>query len=116
MSENKLVRIMDRLYKRTEKGEVAWEATVEDGEFQAAFADYSVKIVPRFKTRYATEPDYVLQIFNADGQLLDETSNVDLEEEREEYYEMMKELYSGARRKALRVDTALDSILDELET
>lgn len=115
MAQNKLVQIMDRLYKRTDKGEIAWETTAEDGEFQAAFADYAVKVVPRFMTRYASDPDYVLQIFNADGQLLDELSNVDLEEQREDYYETMKELYSGARRKALRVDKALESILDELD-
>jgi hypothetical protein len=114
MNNSQLIKIVNGLHKRTDRGLIAWEATVEAGEFQAAFADYSVRIAPRFTVRYLTEPDYVLKFFNEDGQLLESVSNTDFEDAREDFYEIMKDLYEGARRKALRVDEALASILEEL--
>src|SRR5438105_1913209 len=115
MSDTRIQQIIKRLYRKTLRDEIAWEPTVDEGEFQAAFADYTVRVSTRDRGMYANVPDYVIRVFNSDGQLLEEAATVDFEAERDNLFDTMKELYSGARRKALRVDDALSSILLELE-
>src|SRR4051812_3237157 len=107
MSDTRIQQIIKRLHRKTLQNEIPWEPTVDEGEFQAAFADYAVRVSARSRGMYTTVTDYVIRVFNADGQLLEEASSEDFAAERDNLPDTMKELYSGARRKALRVDEAL---------
>ncbi len=114
---DKLTEFVLKLAKRTTEGKVTWERTVLDGVYQAAFPDYTVKLFKR-DSRYGEDSavDVVIQILNSEGELLDEIDDATLSDGRDggRIYKVMSEMYSLARRRAMGVEAALDSLLDEL--
>lgn len=66
--------------------------------------------------------DYVVELMNADGRIIDRFSDVTLEGTdpspgggHPNHFVRMRELYETARRQAFGVDQALDEILKELD-
>ena len=115
MSYPKMVYLVQGLYRRTDAERVEWEETEIEGVFQAAFPEYSVSLEMQLPDGHGPgSEDYVLSIFNARGLKIEEVSDVDLAEDLADSYEVMKHLYRAARRKAMGVDQALDSILSSL--
>ena len=115
MSYPKMLYLVQRLYRRTDAERVEWEETEIEGVFQAAFPEYSVCLSMQLPDGHGPgSEDYVLSIFNARGLKIEEVSDVDLAEDLADSYEVMKHLYGAARRKAMGVDQALDSILSAL--
>jgi hypothetical protein len=104
---------------RSNEGKVRWEKTVDSGEYQAAFPHYSVRTFSRFNTEADVE-DYFLQIFNDEGELVEEISDGEFSlmlgpTAVPSGFKVMKDLYEVARRTAMGVEAALDTILAELE-
>jgi len=115
MSYPKMVYLVQKLYRRTDAESVEWEVTEIEGVFQAAFPEYTVRLSMQLLDGHVPgSEDYVISIFNAHGLKVEEVSDVDLAEELADSYEVMKHLYRAARRKAMGVDKALDSILSSL--
>ena len=52
--------MINQLRKKTLEGKVAWEATLDEGVYQASFPSYSVRLFPK-------SAKYVLQINNEEG-------------------------------------------------
>jgi hypothetical protein len=110
-----MVYLVQKLYRRTSDGCVDWEETEIEGIFQAAFPEYTVRLSVQSPDGHAPgSEDYMLSIFNTHGLKIEEVSDVDLAEDLVDSYEVMKHLYRAARRKAMGVDQALDSILSTL--
>ena len=115
MSYPQMVYLVQKLYGRTDDGSVAWEETEIEGVFQAAFSEYAVRLSMQSPDGHVPgSEDYVLSILNSRGLKIEEISDVDLAEDLVDSYEVMKHLYRAARRKAMGVDQALDSILSAL--
>ena len=110
---NKGKEIFLKLHEKTKRGEMNWEETETETEFQTVFPTYSIRIGREEGGQYAIPPCY-LRIFNQDGKLIEEIAEGDLLGEWENAQPTMRELYELARRVAMRVEEALDNILSEL--
>jgi hypothetical protein len=113
MSYEKLATMIRRLDQQTEKGKVPWQKTASPSRFIAVFGDSVVRIT---QTTVET-PDHSytkaeLSITDAEGNLLEEVDSNDLERWFHDDY--LDDLFAAARRYAMGVDKALDSILEEL--
>lgn len=108
---SKYMQLVKRLIARQSQGKLDWNATEVEGVFQLSFPDYSLRIYER-QSRAGT--DIVIALYNEEGTQIDEFTDVSLHQEWEESYLEMSGLYAEARRVALGVDKALDSLLNEL--
>ena len=100
---------------KTEAGNVAWEPTASDDVFQVAFPQYSVQISTQPSVEPDAEVDYIMRIFNQQGTLVEEVTDIDVRKSLEGAFQIMREIHDGARRKAMGVDDALTNILSELD-
>jgi hypothetical protein len=121
MTENKIVILVSKIETNTISNALTWEATAETNEFQTTLANFVVRIGEQFDREDPEHPDYVLKIIDQNGNTMESTTNSDLVKmehttfgERHPY-EVMKSVFMLAKRQALGVDKALDSILSELE-
>ena len=114
MSERKIARIVLRLAEKTLNDEIDWEESSVDNNYVATFSGYSISISeePGFD---ADSPDYVLNIRNEDGLVIESKTDVELKDYMSESFIKMKNLHQSARRKAMGVDDALDNILSQLD-
>ena len=119
MADDKLVTLARKLHKQTRAGHVEWEKTNEEGVFEADFAGFAVQLSEAIAEE---EPVYFIRIFDREGVLLEEFSDEDATEilnrttptEPSVMFEVLAETYRGARRVAMGVDKAVDSILSAL--
>jgi len=116
MADRKQWDFILKLYKRTNASKVDWRRTAEDGVFQASFPNYSVRILSRPSS---DEPqlDYIVQVLDDDGTLVDEMADPDFVEliDPPESFHTMRDLYRMARRVAMGIDKALNSIMASLD-
>jgi hypothetical protein len=110
MSYPKLIELVKKLQQVTSTTGLNWKTTEAEGVFQASLADYTVRLDMR-RSRMADGDEYFVSIFNWGGELVEELGD----EDAEGMFPVMKELYELARRQALGVDKAIDSILKDLE-
>ncbi|WP_330206609.1 hypothetical protein [Pseudomonas sp. AM14(2022)] len=114
MSYPKIAKLIETLLSQTESGALPWAQTEKSDMFQASFPRYSIRIYPQ-RSHNSLEPDYVLQILNDLGDIVEEVSDPDLQSVLETPFLVMRNLYEGARRSAMGVENALDEILDFLD-
>jgi len=107
---DKMLKIIDRLHQHSVEGKVIWRETERTDSFQVSFSGYSVRTDVRRSRKTPGAQEYFVSVLNANGDVMEEIGDEDLED----YFVLMKELFEMARRKALGVDGALDQILDEL--
>lgn len=114
MSYTKMVNLVTKLANKTAIGRIQWEPTNAKDTFQIAFPDYTVMISQVFNDD-TQEIDYFISIYNFTGSLIESVSDVELKDDFENAYKTMEELYESARRIAMGVDSALDSLLQSLD-
>lgn len=99
-----------RLAMRTTQGRVKWQRTAREDEFIVYFESYALSVR---LTAPVHDPDYcTFAIRNITGEEVDRF----IVEEGDELWPLARNLWAGARRKALRIDEALAGILEELDT
>ncbi|PYI92265.1 MAG: hypothetical protein DME97_11075 [Verrucomicrobia bacterium] len=109
MENPKLAAIVDRLAAKTRDGEVPWEATENRNTLQAAFSNWTVRLLQK------TPSLFQISIYNEAGLLLDSATDEDLTTSVQGgAFTTMNHMYNLARRRAMGVDQALDSFLAEL--
>jgi hypothetical protein len=108
MADPKFLTLIHKLLERSKRGKVQWEATAAEGVYQAAFPQYSVKIYSL--PGDMGELDYILQLADDEGQVIDEIRDTDFPNE----FNNMRDLFNCARSIGLGLDRALDSILAAL--
>jgi hypothetical protein len=113
---SKLHAFIQALAKRTEERKLNWEPTPDEDFYQVSFSEYVVKVWHRpTRMTSATGEDYCLGIYNKDGTLIDTADDVSLGEDGfNDAYNFLKRLHDGARRSAMGVDKALDSLISAL--
>lgn len=117
---SKTAELVDRLYRHTVTGRIAWSETEEEGVFQTAFPTYAVRISHRPSQTDIEGVDYVISIFESEGRLIEEITDAGVAAEYSEEFSRraygdMQELHETARRQAMGVEAALDAILAELD-
>lgn len=122
MADNRLIKIVGRLREKTIRGELIWEATFDEGVFSLSFSNYSILISLK-PTKAAEIPpdveDLVLTIVNNEGITIEEVRDIDFDKDDfdgEVPFMVMNDIYKNARRSAMGIDEAINSILAELET
>ena len=116
MSGTRLGKLIQLLHQRTDEKKIVWEQTIDEDVYQVAFPRYIIQIGYKSVTRgFEEETDYFIRILNEDNKTIEEATDIDLESELENAYKTMENLHRSARRQAMGVDKALDSILSNLE-
>lgn len=114
--------LVQNLYSRTREGEIDWHDTGLDRTFEATLGDYSLLLTQVPDRDYPDQPDYQLRVLsNVSQKEVERISNTSLRpvmdrstEEGLNPYNLLDRTYELARRKALGVDRALESILESL--
>jgi hypothetical protein len=111
---DKVRLFVEKLAQKTEEGKVSWERTADEGMFQAAFPNYTVQVFSRVNRDETV--DYVVQIRDEDGVVIEEATEEVLKVGKydRDTLELLAKMFRNARRKALGVDKAVDSILSVL--
>ena len=115
--------LVEELTKRTEKGAVPWEETVQEDTFIATLKSASISIGLRNEV-------LTLEVRDIEGRLLERLStdrpepvqpSIWVSSNAEELAisnplaEYLKRLHNAARRKALDADSKIESLLSELQ-
>ena len=118
------LQLIDRVFEKTHKGEVNWEATVMENEFQISFPNYSIRITKEERQRthiFDMEPQavevYILKIYDSSGTSIEEidVSGFNLDGvKRQEYRQKLEKIYRQARIQAYNVEKAIDDLLQNL--
>lgn len=117
MSYPKLYTLVQRVSAVTKTGMRLWRETEADEVFQLSFTEYSIRVRKGESRSSQGMPEYFLSILNAVGDVVEEIGDEDGEnpDVKAGLYQEMKEIFETARRQAMGVDQALDSILNELD-
>ena len=114
MEENKLITLVERLSSKSMKGELDWEQTDKEDEFQLSLPKYTIRIFSKPSSEAFADIDIFIAIYNGDGTLIEQTVDYELKDSINSSYQVFKGIYNNARRKAMGVDKALDDILNSL--
>ena len=110
MITEEYIGLIEKLLGKTQAGEVNWISTSSNSEFVVYFNDFSLSISGGNDA--AGEPYTRVILRNDNGTEMDSFWAVESEPE----WELVNELLSGARRKALNIDKAIHNILSELDS
>jgi hypothetical protein len=108
--EKKLITFIRRLFEKTRTGEVPWEPGSDPNVFGVSFPSYSVSI-ERVPPSEDGPEDLRLRIFNEEVPI----AVISAFEAKTLGFENIREFFDGARRTALRLGEALDTLSEELE-
>lgn len=115
MGNPKLAKILLFLADKTSAGTITWEETARPGVFQTSLSDYTIQLSQWENEVLPEDPDYMIQVRNTDGQIIDEARDEQLKEDMQEPFKIMHALYESARRVAMGVEQALDDIISGLQ-
>jgi hypothetical protein len=113
MSSSKFDELVNRLYERTEKGQVNWQPTSDEDEFIVYFQDLSLSM----RTGIDEDEDEFITIAlrNQSGKTVDSRYFWGGMSDKS-MWEKVSALFSAARRIALKIDEAFDQIMKELDS
>lgn len=124
-SRERQLSLLDALHARSREGRVNWMETEANNTnwFMAESGNFLLKIGEIFDPDYPESPDYALVITNAtNGKEIERISNISLRPvsdrdtpEGLNPYTLLQQIHEMARRKALRVDDVLESLLENLK-
>jgi hypothetical protein len=118
MISPQMIQLIQRLHDRTAAEGLPWQEAEADGVYQITFPTYSVSLSKRRSVHPEAEKDYWVSIYNANGKLIDEISDLefpaDFAIDGKPPYLYMEELYEMARRTALGVEGVISQILAHL--
>lgn len=122
MADPKLVKLIIGIHDRTIEGKIVWQKTALEDVFSKSFGNYSIQISSE-PTKMDTpdaeigEEDIVVRIFDGEGTLMEEVRDSSFGSEMlggKYAFVYMEEILSTARRQAMGVEKALDSIIAEI--
>ncbi|MDQ3685968.1 MAG: hypothetical protein M3430_10270 [Acidobacteriota bacterium] len=101
----KYSELLERLFERTKNGVADWQATPREDEYIIYLQGYSISLQSSFSS-------YVIAIRNDKGKVIDEFTvwGHDL------HWEKVNEIYTTARRKALKIDEVVEEVLKQLRS
>ena len=105
MADKKLIYLIDRLLFRTEEGSISWTAE-KPKQYRVDFDDFSIR-VESYTTRLA-EPIVELSVINEEGVEIESVTDKKIDSNARAN---LRKLFDSARRRALKIDEALEKIL-----
>jgi hypothetical protein len=104
---SRISTLIQLLHDKTSEGKLVWTITQDDGEYQATFSDFGVRV-------YKVGADFHIAVYNSSGELVEDVSDPQVKPDLQNAFKIMREIFEMARRKALGVDDVLDKIIGEL--
>lgn len=102
--------LVSKLYQKTVKGEINWIPTAKKDSFLISIKDFSLSIAEGYDTNVQEKYAFI-EIYDSRGKAIDSFYvGVD-----EEIWDKVDAIWSGARRKALKIDEAVKLISAELD-
>lgn len=102
--------LLNALIEKTQAAKISWEDGPLAESFYAKIGQFAVAIRP-------VRDDFVLVLFNEDGEIVENISDRAFSEEGyDTAYTAMKLLYTQAKRNALGTDKIVMSMIDELKS
>jgi len=101
--------LVSKLVEKTRENKVNWQPTVNSDAFAVYFQNFSLAISTEYD-READNSSVVVVLRNQEGKEIDQFAV----SSGEANFEELIELYSSARRKALKIDEAVQILLKEL--
>jgi hypothetical protein len=124
MVNEKHINLIRMLHAKSSAGLLDWQESYQKDSFQTSFPRYSV--IVKVLRGSNSSPDYVVQLVNEEGQIVEEISDNELITQIEsdpfsshasfQPFKIMGELHEYARRRALGADQALDDVLAQLQS
>jgi hypothetical protein len=114
-TEARMWKLVQRLHAKTAAGELQWDKTVSKNTFQTAFPSYVVRVSVDYPED-AEAPDYHVAVRDGAGTTIESVSDRQVHNALPDSnaFTLMGELFTMARRTALGVNQALESLLNEL--
>lgn len=113
--KDRLALLVRLLEEKTQQSTVFWEATGQEGKYRAAFGTFAVTVHKRLQAMdEKAQEDVVVGIEGEEGKQLDAFTDLEIESSLSDAYERMVRIYQLARRQALGVDEAIESIIAQL--
>ena len=106
--------LIGSLVMRTQLGQVNWKSTAGSDRFVIYFKDFSLGISSESHGGgYGGEPWSAVSVtlYDKDGNSMDQFTLADDDPD----YKNMEGLHASARRKALRIDEAISTLMNQLE-
>ena len=108
--ESDLIRLLS---ERTKAGTQSWDTTAVDDEFVTVVADFSVFVRSAEDPDNPRDPDVFITIRDKENRVILSVRNGDAE--MGVMYNELRDLHERARRTALKIDQALDTLLKSLK-
>ncbi len=100
MISTKFKALLQKLDEKSKANEVNWRAEAGQAHVTVSFSDYAIIIM--------RDKDYIgIRLLNSEGDVIDDFN---ITQDEKEDYQFLESLYSEARRNALKVDDALDTL------
>jgi hypothetical protein len=116
MNAQQKYELTDKLYRTTHDNRLQWEKASQPNNFQITIRNYVLTILLQGEEQ---DPECVLRINNADGDLIDEIRWSDLKDIRMQDgrggQAILYRLHELARSNAMGADKALKEISEELD-
>lgn len=117
MPENRKLKLLRLLVEKTEEKKLAWKETLNSHEYMVSFPGNTVTISDRSQDE---KPGISICVLNKYGDVVEEFGEEDFTlfdgiEEGVNPIDVLRKLYSDARRIALDADKEVDSVLAHLE-
>ena len=114
MIDARLGTLVSRLSEKTKRSEIRWEEGIKEGEYQANFPTYSVRIYPA-RDEDGDEGIW-MTIIDGRGRRLETVTEFDFRQQTGDssISSKLTELYDMGRRQALGVDRAIDELLQQV--
>jgi hypothetical protein len=118
MVSEKLIQIVRRLLRLTQEGKLNWSEDPNSMSFTVSFPSYSLSISSEDDVFNPDNRSVFIKIYNSEGGLIEAVSDEEFPgdtfvKEQKTPYKVLYELHQNARRRAIGIDAALDSILSE---
>ncbi len=112
--DDKSMELIRRPASKTAKGDLLWKEAFQKEVFEVSFPEYSLTI-ESFYDRDRGE-SYQLGIFNYEGRDIDtiNPARFSSDELSNEAHDLLKKIFSEAKRGALGLDDALDDLIELL--
>jgi len=116
MALDKRAILLARIIDATQNGTIDWQKDSSRNSFVASFSTYSVRIRSEPDPN-SPEDDYNLAIIDGFGDVVEEFDHSPLVDNGiRDAYSQLKKLHEMARRRAMGVETALDSLIKEISS
>jgi hypothetical protein len=113
MLTEKEILLVRSIYEKSELGVLDWERTAIDDVFQVSFSASSIEIAGN-ETGEFDQQVFRLNIYNERGDIIKSFPEDELYRDFENGHNYLEKIYTLARSKALKIDEAIDNILEDL--